>query len=226
LEGAMKRIFLLFIMTLFTSTALAIEAGRYRLSLSGGLGISGGEAEAISGSELGSLLGDPTLFKDGKIEESTAYNFGFGIDYFIIDRLSLVSGLYYASKPIKLVYPKNTSAVDLEFIFDTTYLVIPLGVRYYISWLFFGGGVYYGLIVDDAAEMKAGSYSEDVELDMNNDFGFFLDLGIDISITETRSIVIFARFERGLTYIYDEVDIITDVKTAAITFNLGFCFYL
>jgi hypothetical protein len=194
-------------MALFTSTAFAMEAGRYRLSLSGGYGISGGEADAISGSEMGSLFfGDPTRFKDGEIEESSAYNFGVGIDYFITDKLSLVSGLYYASKPIKLVYPKRTSPVELEFIFDTTYLIIP--------------------IVDDAAEIKYGSVSEDVELDMNNDFGFFLDLGTDISITETSSILIFARFERGLTYIYDEVDIITDVKVAAITFNLGFCFYL
>ena len=52
------------------------------------------------------------------------------------------------------------------------------------------------------------------------------ELGFDIPLGERISLDLGARYERGLVTIYDEEDVITDIKTRALFFGVGLSYLL
>lgn len=219
----MKRYFMVFLFLLFCNSLFALSAGNKIVYPSFGLGFSGGQVKAIDGQEMGILVGgDSTLYKNPSTELSFAYNLGVGLDYFMTNKLALSAGLYYENRPCLIVYEKNTANNDLEIEFDFSFLTIPIGLRYYCEMVFFGGGLYYGKLLSDDATMKADN-TVDVQLDdTHDDIGFFIDFGFSHELSETANIIIFARYKRGLTYVYDDEDIVTDLKLVDLTINFGY----
>lgn len=219
----MKKYFFLFIFLLLCNSLFAMSTGDKIVYPSFGIGFSGGNFKAINGQDLGLLIsGDSTMYKNPSPELSFAYNLGFGFDYFMTDKVALSAGIYYENRPCLVVYEKNTAANDFEVEFDFSFLTIPIGLRYYFEMLFLGGGLYYGKLLSDDATVKA-DYTVDVQLeDTHDDIGFFLDFGFSHQLSETGSIIIFARYKRGLTYVYDAEDIVTDLKIIDLTINFGY----
>jgi len=218
-----KTLYTLYLVLISTSL-FAFTTGESIIYPTLGLGFSAGEAKGLTGPGMGQFIdGDSTLFKDGENQVSFAYNFGFVFDYFITDSLSFTSGLTYDSTPYKMKYPKNTATEDLEFEMDLTFLTVPIGAHFYIEdLLIIGGGFYYGIILSDDGKISYGSNSVDAELNTNNDLGLFLDLGLNFNLSETNNIIAFIHYKRGLVNIYDEEDIITDIKVRAITINVAY----
>lgn len=219
-----KRIFFSVSLLLFASNVWAYEKGSYFINFSGGLGISTGNADTWSGSSLGIYLnGDPTLYDDAENKPDLAVNFGVDINYFLSESFTFLTGLYYDSLPFKTVYPGNTASNDLELTTDFRFLTIPAGMRVYFDLLFFGGGVYYGILLSDDAEIKSGSTSVDVELEnTKNNFGFFVDLGLYFDLSETNGLILYARYKRGLVNVYEEEDMLTNIKLIDLTLNFGY----
>jgi len=213
------------VIILFGSTSLfAFTAGEKIIYPGFGIGISGGDADAVYGSALGAgLFGDATLFKDAESEMSFAYSIGAMFDYFIIDNLSITTGLSYDKTPYKFKYPRNTALNDLEISMDFAFITIPIGIHYYYDELLLvGGGFYYGIITSDDSEIKAGSYKEDVKLKTNNDLGLFFDLGLNFNVSENGNLLTYIRYKRGITDVYDEEDIITNIKMRSILLNIAY----
>jgi hypothetical protein len=209
----------------FMALALCAQKAGDKIIFPGfGLGISSSDAEAWSGRDVGdAVLSDPTLFNDADSENSFAYSIGVMFDYFIIDKLALTAGLYYECLPVKYTYPKRSAAYDLEFSGELISLTIPAGAHYFFTdWFFLGGGLYFGLPVSDDVETKFGPNSASSELQTNNDIGLFLDIGCNFAITESGSILASLRYKYGLTKVYDEDDIITDIKMRTFMVNLAY----
>lgn len=208
----------------FGIPAYAAETGTVRFIFSGGIGASGASYTAWTGRDVGIFIaGDPTLFRDGESEVQTAWNIGIGADYFFNQTLSLTAGLYYDSKPLKFVYPRNTALNDLVFEANAAFITVPMGLRVHLNGFFFGGGLYAGFLVNDDVDIKAGDVTIATgELDGNSEFGLFVDVGVDFSVSEKGSILVFVRYEHGLSYYYNKEDIITDIKTRSLQLNVGY----
>ena len=217
-----KKIFTIFFL-FFACNVYAFEQGTNIINLSGGLGISTGSADVYSGATVGeAIAGDPSLFSNAEPRAELAVNFGADINYFLTNNLAFLFGFYYDKTPFKTVYPKNTASEDLETIINFTFFTIPVGIRYYSDLFFFGAGFYYGILLNDDAEVKYGSTSADVELqDTHNNFGIFADLGLSGGVN---SFFGFIRYKRGLVNVYTDEDMITNVKLIDITLNVGYCF--
>ncbi len=213
------------VIILFGSTSLfAFTAGEKIIYPGFGIGISSGDAKGISGSDMGVLMGgNSSLFKNGENDVSFAYSIGAMFDYFMTDSLALTSGLSYDRSPYKLTYPKNTATEDLEFTVDFAFLTVPIGFHYYYeNFLLIGGGFYFGKTISDDSELKYGSTKEDVKLETKNDIGLFLDLGLNFELSETNNILAYVRYKRGLSNVYDEEDVVTDIKMRTLTLNLAY----
>lgn len=220
----MKRFIYVLAILLVCNPLFAFTAGDNVLYPLINFGVSGGDVKAYKGSEVGLYMaGDPTLFDDAEIEPSLAYSLGGMFDYFLTDTFALSVGLLYEKAPVKVVYPKNTASEDLEFILDTSFLTIPIGAHFYSGILVVGGGLYLGAILTDDAEIKYGSTTLDVELEeTNNDLGFFIDLGVNIDLSEESNLLLYARYKRGFVNIYDEEDVITDIQIRTLTLNVAY----
>lgn len=206
----------------FLAMSLAAQKADDKIVFPGfGLGTSSSDADAMSGSYLRTTSG--STFKNAESESSSAYNIGAMFDYFIIDRLAVTVGLYYESSPVKYTYPRRSAAYDLELTGEFAFLTIPAGAHYFFTdWFFLGGGFYIGLPVRDDFEVELGPASGSTELQTNNDFGLFLDIGGNFAIRENGSILVGLRYKRGLAKVYDKEDIITDIKMRSFMLNLAY----
>ena len=191
------------------------------------LGASTADCTAWSGSSLGGFFfGDTTLWDDPTIEADTSGGVGISYRYFFNSNMALTTGLNILYKSFSVNYPANTAIDDLTISYGTTYTIVPVGVRAYFELFFIGAGFYYGFASDADVEMTYttifGQESEKTTLDFNNDFGLYIDLGLDIPLSEIMSLEIGMRYEHGLSTVYkEENDLVTDIKTRALLFNVG-----
>jgi opacity protein-like surface antigen len=203
----------------------AQKAGEKIIFLGFGFGSSFSGADAISGSDLGTMMNPPssTYWNNADSETSFAYNIGAMFDYFPIDKLALTVGLYYEHTPVKYTYPKRTLSYDFEFTGNFSFLTIPAGVHYFFTdWFFLGGGLYFGLPVNDDVEIELGPASGSLELQTNNDIGLFLDIGGNFAVTENGSVLVSLRYKYGLTKVYDKYDMITNIKMRTFMINVAY----
>lgn len=219
----MKKLLIVCCMVMFTSSLFAFDRGEKYIYGGFGLGVSVGWYKPISGAEAGTKTGgSPYLFNDLENRECLAWNIGAGGEYFLLENLALLGGIYYESLPIKGVYPKKTASSDLEITTDFKYLSIPAGFHYYfLKYFLIGGGLYYSKVLSDDTTVKCGSYEETGRLKSKDDVGAFLDLGTALKITETGNLIIFARAKTGRT-VSDKDDYRTDVQVSSLTFNAAY----
>ena len=215
----MRRLF--FIIFLLIPCITFAREGTSRVVLHGGAGACTVEANAWSGSDLGNYLGgDPTLFNDAEAEADSAVNFGGDFIYFI-SNVALTTGLMYERKDFIITYPKNTASTDLKYEISSKFLTVPLGLRYYFEIFYLGGGIYYGRALDDADVTATAVTTAEFELEIDDDFGIFFDFGANYLFTETIGIDVYLRYEHGISEIYSENDLITDIKTRTLFINVG-----
>lgn len=214
---------------LFVRPVLAREASS-QIGFFLDFGASGVDGTVRGGSTMGLWMdNDPTLWNDPKLEAGSAGGVSFGYRYFFTENAALNTGLNITYKSFTINYPAMT-ADDLTFDISTTYLIVPVGLRLYSAIFFFVGGIYYGLAGDADVEFKYTifntTFTEKDTINFNDDAGLYLEVGLDIMISEMVSIDLGVRYERGLKYVYSEDDVITDVMTRALLFNGGLCFLL
>jgi len=222
----MYRLFASLIIMFMVGTAYAGSPGEVRYMFSGGVGVGGSSSTVWSGADTGDLLlGDTTLFKDAEQELCASWNLGAGADYFITESVSLYAGFYYDSNLLRYVYERNTALNDLVFEVNADFMTIPLGIHFNTGQFFLGGGVYAGFLVNDDFEIMGGDVTIATgELGANNEFGIFLDAGIEIPMGERGDLLLFGRYQNGLSYFYNDEDIISDIRTRSLQFNVGYAF--
>jgi hypothetical protein len=204
------------------------KAGIFQLGYQAGVGINGGSAKTVSGSDLGYYTtGDENAFKDSKVEAGVAYNTGVNANYFVFNNLSIMTGLLYESKSLDVKYPKNTSNYDFEAAFVFNFITIPIGLRYYFTdWFFLGAGFYYAMPAGKAEREYKSSDKEKKSVSAESDYGFLVDLGFSFKITDKINLEFVTRYERGLALVYKKDDIVTDVKLTSLFFNAGVTYRL
>ncbi|HSV98121.1 MAG TPA: outer membrane beta-barrel protein [Spirochaetota bacterium] len=207
--------------------AVEREAGMMQLGGSLSLGVSSADATVWSGPSVGWYLdGDPTLWGDASIDPGAAGGLGFSFRYFLTDALALSTGLHFVAKSFTVVYPARTAVSDLELECTAYFATVPLGLRYVADIFYAGGGLYYGMAGDMDTETTVGGFTVEDTLSIDDDFGFYVELGVDVPLGERLSLDLGARYERGLTTIYDEDDVVTDIKTRALFFGAGLSYLL
>jgi hypothetical protein len=208
--------FLIVTIAICISSLNAQKAGDKILFAGFGFGVSTADFEYIVGSDVGYyMFGNSTLFND--IEESDegdlAYSIGVMYDYFVFDKFSVTVGLSYDNNPLSYKYPKRTASNDLEINMKFAFITIPLGVHYYFfEHLLFGGGLYLGIPVRDDFEVKYGYSKASDELPTDNDIGMFFDLGYNFNINDQHNILLSMRYKHGLSKVYSDDDMITNIK--------------
>ncbi len=191
------------------------------------LGVSSADATVWTGASVGNYLaGDPTLWGDASMDPGGAGGIGFSFRYFLTDELALNTGLHFVAKSFTVVYPARTAFDDLELECTAYFATVPLGLRYVADIFYAGGGLYYGMAGDMDTETTVGGDTVTDSLAIDDDFGFYVELGFDIPLGERISLDLGARYERGLVTIYDEEDVITDIKTRALFFGVGLSYLL
>ncbi|MEW6527083.1 MAG: outer membrane beta-barrel protein [Spirochaetota bacterium] len=224
-----NKLFLLVVLFSFISMPLIAREGNSQLNGNLYLGASGADFTSWSGSTLGIVLdGDPTLWRDPSSDPGGAGGIGVVYRYFVNDNVALNTGLAAIYKSFSINYPAYTAIDDITFDFGTTYLIIPVGIRLYFEYFFLGAGAYYGMVGDTEVEITYttiyGTATEKETIDFDDDFGLYIDLGLDIPLSDQFSLELGMRYECGLSTVYkDEDAIITDVKTRALLFNIGLC---
>jgi len=214
-----------------TGSVSARQAGDMQIGGLLSLGASNVDATVWTGSSVGYYLdGDPTLWGNASIDPGTAGGIGLAFRYFLTDNLALNTGLHFIAKTFNLTYPARTALSDLEIEATAYFMTVPLGLRYAADIFYAGGGFYYGMAGDmdteTTVETTVGTIKSKDTLPIDDDFGFYVELGLDIPLGERLSLDLGARYERGLTKIYDDDDLVTDIKTRAIFFGLGLSYLL
>lgn len=191
------------------------------------LGVTSADLTAWNGASVGNVLaGDPTLWGDGSLDPDVGGGFGFSFRYFLTDALALNTGLHFVAKSFTLVYPARTASSDLELSGTAYFATVPLGLRYVADIFYAGGGLYYGMAGEMDTDTSYGGTTASDSVAIDDDFGFYVELGLDIPLGERLSLDLGARYERGLVSIYDEDDVITDIKTRALFFGVGLSYLL
>ncbi len=221
-----KKTLLTFCIFIMAAVPLLAKEGASQFNGSVYLGVSGASATAWNGSMVGFMAdNDPTLWGDASQEIGGAGGAGIAYRYFVNENMAIATGLSFIYKSFSVVYPAITAIDDLTIDYGTTYLIIPFGVRVYLDYFYFGGGVYYGLAGDTEAELTVttfyGKETEKQTLNFNDDFGLYVDLGLDIPLSPELGLELGMRYERGLKEVYTEEDIVTNIKTNAFLFNVG-----
>lgn len=221
----MKKTFLFMTVLLCLSSSLFAYAPGNKLLYGGfGFGLSSADSDALSGRDFGLFKdSDPELYKNSECDPAFAYSAGAAFDYFFMKNLAVTTGLSYDSTPVRISYDKNTAPDNVEYTYNLAFLTVPVGVHYFIEdMLIVGGGFYFAKDVSNDAKIEEGYERDSMHLRINNDFGLFLDLGGNFKVTEEGSIIAFIRYKHGLSEVYDDTDIISDIKVRTITLNLAY----
>lgn len=227
-----KKLFFIVSFFLLIATQLFAREGSSQFSGVLYLGASNADCTLWPGSTLGIMLdGDPTLWSSPSTEANDAGGLGFSYRYFATENLALCTGLNVIYKSFTVNYPAYTAIDDLSLDISNTYVIIPAGMRIYFNYFYLGGGLYYGLAGTAQVEVtyttNYGTTTEKTDEDFDDDFGLYVDLGLDIPLSDIISLDLGIRYEYGLKSVYsNEDDIITDIKMKALLFNVGLCFTL
>lgn len=190
----------------------------------GGIGLSFADYTAYSGSDLGLFVdNDPTLYKDDEYGYPVVWGLGVMADYFVTDRIAVTTGISLDSSEFRTEYPPNTAYGSISIKADFSFMTIPAGIHYYFEkFLVAGGGFYFAKLLSDEGTVQVGDVSVGGSLGAKDDFGIFIDLGFNCKLNSGNSVVVFARYKRGLLKIYDEDDIVTDISLRTLTLNVAY----
>jgi len=206
-------------------TTFAHDRGDLYFSIDGGAGIGFVDYAGVSGEDLGLILfGDSTLFKDSSPQSGYIISLGIGLQYYLNPVFALTGGVSYTYQTFTVRYPANTASEDFNYKVGFGFINVLIGPRFMIDPLYVGGGLFFGSETNYDAEVFAGktSYSTiDLETTGSN-FGLFLDLGLDIALDDRNGLLIFARYKKGMSYVYDQDDAVTDIKLSDISLNVGY----
>lgn len=227
-----KKLVLIISFFLLVTTQLFAREGSSQLSGVLYLGASNADCTLWSGSTLGIVVdGDPTLWSSPSTEANGAGGLGFNYRYFANENVALCTGLNMIYKSFTVNYPAYTAIDDLTLDISNTYIIIPAGMRMYFDYFYIGGGLYYGLAGTAQVELTYttiyGTTTEKTDEEFDDDFGLYVDLGLDIPLSDVVSLDLGIKYEYGLKSVYSNEDaIITDIKMKALLFNAGLCFML
>ena len=192
---------------IFALTCILVFALAASAQAQVGFGIKGGLT-------LAKLTGDNT----GNLESRTGFMVGGYAGFPIGEGMTLQPELVYAQKGAKF----GTDSDDVVEKFD--YVEIPVLFKYTVDGQgarpYFLVGPYLGL--NTSAKIESGGQSVDVDEIKSTDFGLVFGLGVEL-----QQFLIEARYELGLTDIYEEPEGIEDLgslKTSTIAFQIGYAF--
>jgi opacity protein-like surface antigen len=227
-----KKSFLVISSFLLITTQLFAREASSQISGVLYLGASNANCTLWSGRTLGIVVdSDPTLWSDPSTEANAAGGLGFSYRYFATENVALCTGLNLIYKSFTVNYPAYTAIDDLTLDISNTYVIIPAGMRIYFDYFYLGGGLYYGLAGTAQVEVTYttiyGTTTKKTDEDFDDDFGLYVDLGLDMPLSDIISLDLGMRYEYGLKSVYSNEDaIITDIKMKALLFNVELCFTL
>ena len=198
----LKKCTLIAVFLLFTSSVFAFEQGSMLLSPRIGFGINNTKIDE-SGIDN---------------ELSMAWNIGLDFNYFFMDNFSFLAGLLYESETIS--YKESDPDIgEIKSDLNFSYITIPIGIRYFFAEHFLvGGGLYYAFSNDASISGSLGGMRMSIDIDSENDFGLFIDLGAIYKLSEQGALSAYIRFKQGLK------EVAPDTRTQNITLNFAYSF--
>jgi len=205
----LKKSLFVIVLLFFSSTLFANEENEEKdkvFYLKAGYGVSFGN----------------NVYEDAMPQPIAVWNLGLAFEYYPIKELtssipldiSFNAELLYEKQPISY-----KTDYDVKMNFNFTYITIPVGLRIIFSDFFLiGSGLYY------AKTLKSNSTLDSVPVgplvDVKDDIGLFVDLGLKFNMFETNSLMLYIRPKLGFV----ELEKYNKVKTQAITFNAAYGF--
>ena len=220
-----KLLFAIALLFIASSPLFAFNAGDKIVYPTVGIGISGGNSTALYGENLGTLYGNSAYWNNANLETSFAFSVGAAFDYLITDRIALTTGLTYNYFPYQIVLPKKDAIDDAKYRIYFDYLTIPIGVRAYINYFLVGGGLFYAinLTSDFENQNPYDSSNKGSVKEAKNLFGFFIDLGLNYELSETKSLQLYIKFLQSVTNTDgDNYDILKNIKQRVYTINIAY----
>ncbi|WP_426430237.1 porin family protein [Winogradskyella sp. HB-48] len=149
----------------------------------------------------------------------TAFNFGVVGEYYLNDRWSLRSGLFYDSKGTKI---KESGE---EYIDKLNYLAVPIHANWHFgskrNW-FLNFGPTLGFLLSAKADTPEGEFDVKDELESSFDIGLGLGIGYKFNVSENTELFIQYQGYNGFIDLFglDEFS----VFNATSAFNVGVIF--
>lgn len=207
----MKKLVFAVLFILSYASLYAYTYGDRFLFLGGGGGISYGDAQNDHGDPGEYYSGSSPYFKSAESETSYSWNIGISGEIFMTDNIALTLSIIKEDIKVKIVSQKDNANTDAEYLFDFEFMSFPVGVHYYYNLFFLGGGFYYSII--QGQSVKVNGSSEDLQGFLaKDDYGFFIDTGINLDITDKVNFLVFARYKKGYAEIYKYHEIIEHVE--------------
>ena len=142
---------------------------------------------------------------------------GVEYEYFLSDRFSVAAGLMYSQQGAKLK--------DIDLTCKLDYFNIPVLANFYLFKGFaIKAGLQAGIKSNAKMELKAGGTTQ--KADLKDDVKGF-DLAIPVGLSyEFKHFVLDARYNLGVTKVFDENALNLDSKNLAFQLTLGYKFAL
>lgn len=211
----MKKNILFLVMMAVTMTAQAqYEEGDLTIQPKVGVTFS-----TISGSDL--------LSDDAKMKTNLTY--GFELEYFLMDKLSVAGGLLFTNQGYKFDYYESVDVTNTNKItakFDNYYATVPITINYY---LIEGLAIKAGVQPAFRVKTRLNTGDEKLDLDKTLDFLFpnqdvtlnKFDLSIPVGFSyEYNHITFDARYNFGLIKLFKGID--GSSHNRVITLTLGY----
>ena len=211
----MKKIILFLVMMAVTMTAQAqYEEGDLTIQPRVGVTFS-----TISGSDL--------LSDDAKMKTNMTY--GFELEYFLMDKLSVAGGLLFTNQGYKFDYYESVDVTNTNKItakFDNYYATVPITINYYLI-----EGLAIKAGVQPSFRVKTKLKTDDRKMDLDEALDFLFpnqevtmnkfDLSIPVGFSyEYNKIVFDARYNFGLIKLFKGIDVSS--RNSLITLTLGY----
>ena len=211
----MKKIILFLVMMAVTMTAQAqYEEGDLTIQPRVGVTFS-----TISGSDL--------LSDDAKMKTNMTY--GFELEYFLMDKLSVAGGLLFTNQGYKFDYYESVDVTNTNKItakFDNYQATVPITINYYLI-----EGLAIKAGVQPSFRVKTKLKTDDRKMDLDEALDFLFpnqevtmnkfDLSIPVGFSyEYNKIVFDARYNFGLIKLFKGIDVSS--RNSLITLTLGY----
>ena len=220
-----KLVFAIALLFIASSSLFAFNAGDKIIYPTVGMGISVGNSTALYGENLGTIYGNSAYWNNADLETSIAFSVGAAFDYFITDRIALTTGLTYNYFPYQIIWPKKDAIDDAKYRIYFDYLILPLGVRGYFNYFLVGGGLFYALnLTSDFENQNPYDTSNKGSIkEAKNLFGFFIDLGLNYELSETKNLQLYIKLIQSITNTNgDNSDILKNIKQRVYTINIAY----
>lgn len=179
------------------------------------------------GVTFSTISGSDLLSDDAKMKTNLTY--GFELEYFLMDKLSVAGGLLFTNQGYKFDYSEivNSSVVHNNTAkFDNYYATIPITLNYY---LIEGLAIKAGVQPAFRVKTRLNTGDEKLDLDKTLDFLFpnqdvtlnKFDLSIPVGFSyEYNHITFDARYNFGLIKLFKGID--GSSRNRVITLTLGY----